>query len=269
MDSPLTSLQNSRIRQALRLRTKRGRQQQARIIIDGGREILRAAEAGCEVIEVLLCPEWCEAADSQPLWQQLVDRGLPIVSVTETIMQRLAYGDRTDGLVAIAVAPAQVPLSQWDPPQRGLVAVLERVEKPGNVGALVRTADAAGVTALILADPASDLYSPNTIRASVGTVFSFPVFQVTAALALDWLQKNEFQIWACQVDGKTDYHAVNWQGRSALVLGSESRGLSALWETESVGSVGLPMLGAADSLNVSTTGAVLFYEALRQRQSQE
>ncbi|MCP3691234.1 MAG: RNA methyltransferase, partial [Planctomycetaceae bacterium] len=180
MDAQLTSLQNTRIRQALRLRSKRGRQQQGKIIIDGGREILRAAEAGCQVTEVFLCPQWCEAADSEALWQQVVDRSLPIVSVTETIMQRLAYGDRTDGLVAVAIAPDPVPLSKWDPPDEGLVAVLERVEKPGNVGALVRTADASGVTALVLADAASDLYSPNTIRASVGTVFSFPVFQATA-----------------------------------------------------------------------------------------
>lgn len=266
MDSKLTSLQNTRIRQAQRLRSKRGRQQQGKIIIDGGREILRAAEAGCQVTEVFLCPEWCEAADSKPLWQQLVDRGLPIVTVTETIMQRLAYGDRTDGLVAVAVAPAPVPLSQWNPPEEALVAVLERVEKPGNVGALVRTADASGVTALVLADAASDLYSPNTIRASVGTVFSFPVYQATAESALAWLQQNGFQIWACQVNGKTEYHAVDWQGRSALVLGSEAHGLTPLWETEGVASVVLPMLGAADSLNVSTTGAILFYEALRQRQ---
>lgn len=266
MDAQLTSLQNTRIREAMRLRSKRGRQQQGKIIIDGGREILRAAEAGCQVTEVFLCPEWCEAADSEPLWQQLVDRSLPIVSVTEAIMQRLAYGDRTDGLVAVATAPDQVPLSQWDPPDEGLVAVLERVEKPGNVGALVRTADASGVTALVLADAASDLYSPNTIRASVGTVFSFPVFQATAESALSWLRQHDFHVWACQVDGETDYHAVDWQGRSALVLGSEAHGLTPLWKTEGVGSVVLPMLGAADSLNVSTTGAVLFYEALRQRQ---
>ena len=266
MDSKLTSLQNTRVRQAQRLRKKRGRQQQGKIIIDGGREILRAADAGCQITEIFLCPEWSEDAGSEPLCQQLVDRGLPIVSVTETIMQRLAYGDRTDGLVAIAVAPEPVSLSQWNPPADGLVAVLERVEKPGNVGALIRTADASGVTALVLADAASDLYSPNTIRASIGTVFSFPVFQATAESALNWLRKNEFQIWACQVEGKTDYHAVDWQGRSALVLGSEAHGLTPIWNTEGVDSVVLPMNGIADSLNVSITGAVLFYEALRQRQ---
>jgi len=265
MDSKLTSLQNTRVRQAQRLRSKRGRQQQGKIIIDGGREILRAANAGCQIIEVFLCPEWSEAAGSESLCQQVIDHGLPIVSVTETIMQRLAYGDRTDGLVAVALAPAPTPLSTWDPPSEGLVAVLEKVEKPGNVGALIRTADASGVTALVLADAASDLYSPNTIRASIGTVFSFPVFQATAESTLSWLQQHEFQIWACQVDGKTEYHAVDWQGKAALVLGSEAYGLTPVWNTEGVDSVVLPMLGTADSLNVSITGAVLFYEALRQR----
>ncbi|HIA19905.1 MAG TPA: RNA methyltransferase [Planctomycetes bacterium] len=266
MDSTITSLQNPRVRQALRLRSKRGRLQQGRIIVDGGREIMRAAEAQCQITEVFLCPEWCESDDARQICQQLDQQGLPIVQVTETVMQRLAYGQRTDGMVAISAAPSEVPLLQWQPPEEGLVAVLEGIEKPGNVGALVRSADASGVTALILADAASDLFSPNAIRASVGTVFSFPIFHATSESTLAWLQQHAFSVWACRVDGETDYREVVWAGRSALVLGSEAKGLAPIWQTETVQSVVLPMLGVADSLNVSTTGAVLFYEALRQRQ---
>lgn len=266
MDSTISSLQNPRIRQALRLRSKRGRQQQGKIIIDGGREILRAADAQCQVTEVFLCPEWFASEDAQQLSDEFNQRGLPIVQVSGTVMERLAYGRRTDGMVAVAQAPQEIPLSQWSPPESGLVAVLEAVEKPGNVGALVRTADASGVSALILVDPASDLFSPNAIRASVGTVFSFPIFWATAELTLSWFSENAFSVWPCRVDGETDYRQVNWTGRSALVLGSESKGLTPRWNSETIGSVCLPMLGIADSLNVSTTGAILFYEALRQRQ---
>ena len=265
MDSTITSLQNPRIRQALRLRTRRGRQQQEKMIIDGGREILRAGDADCEIREVFFCAEWCEKTEFQSPWTQVVERDLPLIPVTEAIMERLAYGGRTDGLVAVADLPPTPPLSSWDPSEHALVAVLEAVEKPGNVGALVRTADASGVSAVILADAASDPFSPNAIRASVGTVFSLPIFRETTETTLAWLQQLDFQMLACRVDGKTDYRDVDWTGRSALILGSEAQGLTARWDTEQVQSVVLPMLGIADSLNVSTTGAILFYEALRQR----
>ncbi|MCP3691372.1 MAG: RNA methyltransferase [Planctomycetaceae bacterium] len=265
MDSTITSLQNPRIRQALRLRARRGRQQQEKIIIDGGREILRASDAGCEIREVFFCAAWCEKNESQSPWAQVVERELPLIPVTEAIMERLAYGGRTDGLVAVADLPAITPLSSWEPSEHALVAVLEAVEKPGNVGALVRTADASGVSAVILADAASDPFSPNAIRASVGTVFSLPIFQETTETTLAWLQQLDFQMCACRVDGKTDYRDVDWTRRSALILGSEAHGLTQQWDTEDVQSVVLPMLGIADSLNVSTTGAILFYEALRQR----
>ncbi|MDE0734417.1 MAG: RNA methyltransferase [Pirellulaceae bacterium] len=265
MDSTITSLQNPRIRQALRLRSRRGRQQQEKMIIDGGREIIRAHDADCEIREVFFCAAWCERTESQSLWKQVVERDLPLVPVTESIMERLSYGGRTDGLVAVADLPTILPLSSWEPSEHALVAILEAVEKPGNVGALVRTADASGVSALILADAASDPFSPNAIRASVGTVFSLPIFQETTEATLAWLQQLDFQMWACRVDGKTDYRDVDWTGRSALILGSEAHGLTQRWDTDYVRSVVLPMRGIADSLNVSTTGAILFYEALRQR----
>ena len=147
-----------------------------------------------------------------------------------------------------------------------LVAVLEGVEKPGNVGAVLRSADAAGVSALIAADPRTDLYNPNAIRASLGTIFTMPVCEAAGGETIEWLRANGFRIFAARVDGAIPYTEADYRGRSAIVLGSEAAGLSPLWRGDDVQAVRLPMLGAADSLNVSVTAAVLFYEALRQRE---
>jgi len=146
-----------------------------------------------------------------------------------------------------------------------LVAVLENVEKPGNVGAILRSADAAGISAVIVADAGTDLYNPNSIRASAGTIFSMPLAACSSAEALAWLRQHAFQIFAARIDGAVDYARVRYSGRSAVVLGSEAEGLSSVWQGEDVTSVQLPMCGIGDSLNVSVTAAVLFYEALRQR----
>jgi TrmH family RNA methyltransferase len=146
-----------------------------------------------------------------------------------------------------------------------LVAVLERVEKPGNVGAVLRTADAAGVSALIVADPQTDLYNPNTIRASLGTIFTLPVAQATAEETLSWLRSRRLTVFTARVDATRPYTAADFRGPAAIVLGSEAEGLTSVWSGAEIQAVSLPMRGAADSLNVSATAAVLFYEALRQR----
>jgi TrmH family RNA methyltransferase len=143
---------------------------------------------------------------------------------------------------------------------------LEGVEKPGNVGAVLRTADAAGLSAVILADARTDLYNPNAIRASLGTIFTLPVCETTSGKLQNWLRQNGFRIVAARVDAAVPYTEVDYRGPTAILLGSEAVGLSPLWTGEGVTAVRLPMLGAADSLNVSVTAAVLFYEALRQRQ---
>jgi TrmH family RNA methyltransferase len=146
-----------------------------------------------------------------------------------------------------------------------LVAVLEGVEKPGNVGAVLRSADGAGVSALIVADAQTDLYNPNAIRASLGTIFSVPVAAAAAADTLTWLRHRGLAIFAARVDGAVPHTEADFRGPAAIVLGSEAKGLSATWTGPDVTAVRLPMAGVADSLNVSAAAAVLFYEALRQR----
>jgi TrmH family RNA methyltransferase len=179
-------------------------------------------------------------------------------------MEKLAFGQRVEGVVAVARPPqrtvADLPLTG-----DALIAVVEGVEKPGNLGAVVRTADAAGVAAVLVADGGTDLYNPNAIRASLGAIFTVPVCSATTADALAWLRASGFRVLAARVDGAVDYSAADFRGRVAIALGSEAHGLSETWRGADMTAVRLPLLGSVDSLNLSATAAVLFYEALRQR----
>jgi TrmH family RNA methyltransferase len=166
--------------------------------------------------------------------------------------------------VAIAEAPRR-SLVDLSLPADALVAVVEGVEKPGNLGAVLRSADAAGVSGLIVADGCTDLYNPNAIRASLGAIFTVPVCQASAAETLDWLRNGAFRILAARVDGEINHTQADFRGRVAIALGSEAHGLSAAWQATDITPIRLPMLGQVDSLNLSATAAVLFYEALRQR----
>jgi TrmH family RNA methyltransferase len=178
----------------------------------------------------------------------------------------LAFGERAEGVLGVAVARTPT-LRDLKLPANPLIAVLEGVEKPGNLGAVLRSADGAGVSAVIVADGVSDLYNPNTIRGSLGTVFSLPMAVATSREAIAWLRHQGIRMCAAWVDAPVDYTAVDYRGAVALVLGSEAQGLSDIWSVDDVVRIRLPMLGIADSLNVSATAAVLFYEALRQRRT--
>ncbi len=263
MPEPITSLQNRRVKDAVRLRDRRGRDAQGRFIIDGVREISRAMDAGVEIVELFLCREMLSDA-CHTVWQRAADAGAPIFEVTPRIHAKLAYGEREEALLAVA-RRTPLPLDALQLPACPLVAVLESVEKPGNVGAVIRTADATGVSAVILADAATDLFNPNTIRASLGTVFTLPCATATAAEARAWLAENQIAIFAARVDARLCYTQAGLAQPAALVLGSEAKGLSAVWQGDDVTPISLPLLGSADSLNVSVTAAVLMYEALRQR----
>jgi RNA methyltransferase, TrmH family len=146
-----------------------------------------------------------------------------------------------------------------------LVAVVEGIEKPGNLGAILRSADGAGVDALIAADPRTDLFNPNAIRASLGTIFSVPIANATSAKTISWLTDHGISIVVARVDGSVAYDQVDYRGPLAIVLGSEAHGLAGTWSGPGIQAVSLPMLGVADSLNVSAAAAILLYEARRQR----
>jgi TrmH family RNA methyltransferase len=261
---PISSLQNPRVKNAAKLRDSRGRRQQGRILIDGVREIRAALQAGVQLVEVFFCEPLCQTAESRQLLADLSQAAVPLVPTMEPVFAKLTFGERAEGMVAVATCPSR-HLRDLVLPADALIAVLEGVEKPGNVGAVLRSADGAGLAAVIVADGGTDLYNPNCIRASLGTVFTTPACAATTVEARAWLQAGGWRVVAARVDAKFDYTAADYRGRTAIALGSEATGLSEAWQGEDVIAVRLPMLGSADSLNVSATAAVLFYAALRQR----
>jgi RNA methyltransferase, TrmH family len=267
----ITSPQNPRVKDAIRLRDARHREKQGRILIDGARELLRAIAVGVRPLEIFVCEPLCHSDDAQKLLAALPTCGGEVMHVAEPVFERLAFGQRAEGVLGIAEMPhptlASLTLKSNNPASAPLIAVLECVEKPGNVGAVLRSADAAGVSAVILADGRTDLYNPNAIRASLGTIFSMPVCEATNGDTLAWLRERDFAIVAARVDGSVPYTQVDYRRPTAIVLGSEAAGLSTTWTADDIRAVRLPMRGAADSLNVSVTAAVLFYEAIRQRES--
>ena len=260
----ITSSANPRVKAAAKLRNPRQRAQQGRFVINGAREIGRALDAGLKLQEVFLCEELCDSADCRKLLPRLKTSAHAQFEVTESVYDVVAYGSREDGVIAVAETPNR-KLEHFRLPDRPLVAVLEGIEKPGNIGAVLHSADGAGVSAVIIADGGVDLYNPNAIRASMGAIFTLPVFIATSAETLAWLRSHKLAIFAARVDGSIDYTAADFSRPSAIVLGSESDGLSKTWTGSDITSIRLPMRGISDSLNVSATAAVLFYEALRQR----
>src|SRR5262245_28096086 len=260
----ITSVQNPRVKAAARLRERKGRGEAERIIIDGRREIGLALAGGIELIELYFFPELCKEERHQQLLETARQSGAELIQVTPHVMEKLAFGNRVEGAVAVAKPPRRA-LVDLALAADALVAVVEGVEKPGNLGAVLRTADAAGVAALIVADGGTDLYNPNTIRASLGAIFTVPVCSASGKAALDWLRGESFRLFAARVDGLLAYTAADFDGRVAIALGSEAKGLSPLWQAGDIAAIRLPLVGRVDSLNLSASAAVLFYEALRQR----
>jgi TrmH family RNA methyltransferase len=262
--SRITSRQNSHVKDAVRLRTGRERRRRQQFLIDGAREIERAIAAGIQLLQAFICDELCDSADSRRARTSLETLNAEMLHVSPDVYGKLAFGDRHEGIVVVAETPRRI-LADIRLPQGAIVAVVEGVEKPGNLGAILRSADAAGVDAVIVANGRTDLYNPNTIRASLGTVFRENVCEASSADTIEWLREQDFSIIAARPDAAMIYTDFNFAGGAAIVLGSEATGLSGAWNAAHPTAVRLPMHGLADSLNVSTTAAVLFYEALRQR----
>ena len=267
--SSIDSPSNPRIKAAIRLRERRERDATGLTLVDGGRESLRAIEAGAVVEVAFICPSLISSEEAKRVAEKLDQSFGPfgaemeIITVSPRAFERLAYGDRADGVLLVVRAPG-TSLEGLELPAEPLLVVTEDVEKPGNVGAILRSADAAGADAVI-AIGGTDLFNPNVIRASVGTVFSMPVAAAAAAEAASWLRERGVRIVASRVDAERLHVEADLRGGVAIVLGSEATGLSAAWRAPDVETIRLPMAGKADSLNVSAAAAVLLYEAWRQR----
>jgi TrmH family RNA methyltransferase len=269
MSSPIiTSPQNQRVKDTIKLRDRRQRKRQGRIAIDGAREVLRAIEGGVRIVEAFVCPSLCASDDGRKAMDRLTGSDAVILEVTPGVFEKLAFGNRQEGVLAVAETPRRL-LEELTVAPDSLIAVVSGLEKPGNVGAVLRSADAAGVAAVIVADPATDLFNPNCVRASLGTVFTLSVCETTSDAALAWLRARGAKLFAAQPGAARLYTDVDYRGDVALVLGSEAAGLDPAWQVAELTPIRLPMHGRADSLNVSATAAVLFYEALRQREMRE
>lgn len=260
----LTSFANPRVKAASALRDRRQRDRTGLTLIDGARELRRALEAGVTLVEAFVCEPLLAGLDARAVFDRLRANGTTLHTTSEPVFAKLAFGERAEGIVAVV----RIPTTRLDDlalPPVPLVVVIEGVEKPGNVGALLRSADGAGVDAVVVASPRTDLFNPNAIRASAGTIFSVPLAVAATADVIAWLRAQSIRIVAAQVEAERIYTATDLRGPVAIVLGAEDDGLTSVWAAPDIDAVRLPMLGVADSLNVSVSGAVLLYEARRQR----
>jgi len=260
----LTSPANPRVKAVRALRDRRERDRSGLTLIDGARELRRALDAGVTIEEAFVCDRRLAGEDARAVLDGLAGGHVPLAHVSERVLEALAFGDRAEGIVAVARIPS-TDLDALHLPAEPLVVVIEGVEKPGNVGAVMRSADGAGADAVIAASPRTDLFNPNAIRASAGTVFTVPLASGPTAAVIAWLRAREIRTVAAWVDAPALYTETDLTGPMALVLGAEADGLTEAWRASSIEAVSLPMLGAADSLNVSVSAAILLYEARRQR----
>lgn len=253
---------NPEIKALLRLRQRRERERQGQFVIEGTRELAQALAAGVTLMRLYTCPELFRPEAAALLAAAPPEVGR--VEVTPEVFAKLSYRDNPDGLLALARRRTYA-LSDLTLTENALLLVLVGLEKPGNLGALLRTADGAGASAVLLSDGGTDLENPNVIRASMGSVFSRPVLDVDGPTLLAWLRAQGCRIIAASPHAATLYWDADLTGNVAIVLGAEHTGLSPTWLAAADAQVSIPMRGLADSLNVATAGALLLYEALRQR----
>jgi TrmH family RNA methyltransferase len=261
----ITSLTNPRVKAAVRLRDRSERETTGLTLVDGARELSQALLGGANVQTAFVATSLARTPEARAAVADMERRVTDIVEVSEAVFAKLAFGDRSDGIVAIVRTGSTNLESLGLRPGEPLVVVVEAIEKPGNLGAILRTADGAGASALIAADPLTDLFNPNAIRASLGAIFSVPIAAASTPATLDWLTSRGITPIAARVDAAAPYTETDMRGAVALVLGSEATGLSNGWDDPRVTTVRIPMLGTVDSLNVSVAAAIMLYEAVRQR----
>ena len=252
----ITSKSNPKIKNVVKLQKSSERREQNRIIIEGRREIERAVACGFVVDTLFICNEL--------LRESVCINANVIEEVSLEVFEKIAYREGSDGLLAVAI-PKYSELKDFRPKKNPLIIVLETVEKPGNLGAVMRTADAAGVDAVIIADPRTDLFNPNAIRASIGTIFSVPLFACSSKECIKWLKSNDIIIYCTYLKASIDYLDADFRQGSAIVMGTEATGISDIWVEAADQNLIIPMNGIADSLNVSVTTAIVVFEAIRQR----
>lgn len=262
----LSSAQNPRIKQVVRLRDRKERDKTNLFLIEGYRELLRAVDGGAEIDILFICPKLYLGINEEELVSRMQKNGVKVFDCLESVFRKISYRDRPDGLLAIAVQ-SHLTLDDIDLPKKEapLLVVAEAIEKPGNLGTILRSCDAVGAHALLVCDHCTDIHNPNVVRASVGTLFTVPVIESEGEATRNWLHKNGVAIMAATPHAEKEYTQVDMTVPLAIVVGTEQLGLSDEWLKNADIKVKIPMHGIADSLNVATATTLLMYEALRQR----
>lgn len=260
----ITSNQNPKIKSAAKLSDRRERDQTGLFLIEGYRELKRAADAGVAIESLFICPKLFLGENEPALIADIAKRGADIFECPPELFQKLSYRDRPDGLIAVAVQ-MKLSLEKISADAASLFVIAEAIEKPGNLGTIIRTADAVGATAVIVCDRCTDIYNPNVVRASVGTLFTLPVLEADGQAVLEWLRQNKVKIIAATPHAKEVFTDIDMSGPVAIAMGTEQLGLSELWMKSCDIPVRIPMHGVADSLNVAMATTLLLYEVVRQR----
>ena len=256
----ITSTQNPSIKHLLLLQQKSAqRKAEGLFVVEGRREVEHCLAAGFVLDTVFVCPEITGTPIDFP-------QGTEIVPVALNVYERIAYRGGTEGIVAIVEA-RRMRLSELQLSAAPLIVVLESVEKPGNLGAVLRSADAAGADAVVVCDPLTDLYNPNLIRSAIGAVFTVPCVACSTEECIAFFKEKGIQILTAQLQDSSLYYNTPMTGPTAIVMGTEATGLTDLWRSAADAHIRIPMLGRLDSLNVSVSAAILLFEAVRQRQT--
>jgi len=275
----ITSAQNPKIKNLLLLQEKsKARREQGLFVVEGARELSHCLEAGYTVKTIFICPAITDGLTEEGVVSQISGHPRPdkregpaveplVIELPEQLYRKVAYRESTEGILA-EVEYKTLGLKDLQLPENPLIMVLESVEKPGNLGAVLRSADAAKADAVLICDPLTDLYNPNLIRASIGAIFTVPTVAVSSEEAIAFLQARDIQILTAQLQDSSLYYDVDMKRGTALVMGTESTGLTPLWRKAATSHIRIPMLGRLDSLNVSVSAAILLFEAVRQRQGQ-
>lgn len=262
----ITSLQNPRVKHLVKLRDRRPRDVAQEFLVEGYRQIRRALDKGFPPRQLYVCPEWYpgDQGNEAALIAEVAAAGGHVFQLSKAAFAKVAYRERPDGLLAV--------LPQW---RHGLddlplsptpfILVVEAIEKPGNLGTILRSADAAGVDGLIVCDPVTDLFNPNVVRASTGVLFSVPVVIAESTEVRAWLRQKQIRAIATTPAAEGLHTAADLTGPLAIVMGSEQYGLSEAWLAEADQTVRIPMAGQADSLNVAMATIITLFEAVRQR----
>ena len=267
----ITSAQNQKIKTLLELQEKsKTRRKEGLFVVEGRRELLHCIEAGYEPYTLFICREILTDRELNDILDAIAEnfRGsmCQVIEIPQHLYDKVAYRGGTEGVIA-EVRCRVLSLESLNLKDNPLVVILESVEKPGNLGAVLRSADASGVDAVIVCDPLTDMYNPNLIRSSIGAIFTVPVATATSEETIQWLKANGIKIYTAQLQDSEWYYDTDMRSGTAIVMGTEATGLTDIWRKAADAHIKIPMLGRLDSLNVSVSAAILMFEAVRQRNS--